>query len=99
MVGCCGGAWSTIERVKGFVSCWSIKEEGISIGVGHRLLEGYSPKFGCWTAPSFADSFFRNSDVDCFFIVDIYFVTVANGNVSRVGKLASTQKGLVHQRW
>ena len=84
MVGCCGGAWNAIERVKGFVSCWSIKEEDISIGVGYRVLEGYSPKFGRWTAPSFEESFFRNSDVGCFFIVDIYFVTVANGNIFSV---------------
>ena len=95
MVGCCSGAWNDIERVKGFVSCWSIKEDGISIGVGYRVLEDYYPKFGCWTAPSFEDTFLRNSDVGCFFIVDIYFVTVANGNVSSVGKLASTEKGLV----
>ena len=55
MVGCCGGAWNAIERVKGFVSSWSIEEEGISIGVGYQVLEGYSPKFGLWTAPSFED--------------------------------------------
>ena len=99
MVGCCGGAWNAIERVKGLVSCWSINEDGISIGVGYRVLEGYSPMFGLWTAPSFEDSFFRNSDVGCFSIVDIYFVTVANVNVSSVSKLASTQKGLVRYRW
>ena len=93
MVGCCGGLWNAIERVKGFVSCWSIKEEGISIGVGYRVLEGYSPKFGRWTASSFEDSFFRNSDVGCFFIVDIYFVTVANGNVSSVRQIGLHLEG------
>ena len=67
MVGCCGGAWNAIERVKGFGSYWSIKEEDISIGVGYQVLERYSPKFGIWTAPSFEDRFFRNSDVGCFF--------------------------------
>ena len=40
-MGCCGGAWNAIERVMGYVSCWSIKEEGISIGVGYRVLEGF----------------------------------------------------------
>ena len=67
MVGCCGGARNAIEHVKGFVSCWSIEEEGISIGVGYRVLEGYSSKFGRWTAPSFEDCFFKDSDVGCFF--------------------------------
>ena len=66
MVGCGGGARNAIERVKGFFSCWSIEEEGISIGVGYLVLEGYSPKFGHWTAPSFEDCFFRNGDVGCF---------------------------------
>ena len=99
MVGRFGGAWNAIERVKRFVPCWSIEEEGIRIGVGYRVLEGYSPKFGRWTAPSFEDRFFRNSDVGCFFIVDIYFVTVANGNVSSICKSASTQRGLVRERW
>ena len=99
MVGCCSGSWNAIERVKGLVSCWSIEEKGIRIGVGYRVFEGYSPKFGCWKALSFEEYFFRNSDVGCFFIVDIYFVTVANGNVSHICKLASTQKGLVRERW
>ena len=71
MVDCCGGAWNAIERVKRFVPCRSIEEEGIRIGIGYRVSEGYSPKFGLWTAPSFEDCFFRNSDVGCFFIVDI----------------------------
>ena len=66
MVDCCGGAWNAIERVKIFVPCWSIEEEGIRIGVGYRVLEEYSPKFGLWTAPSFEEYFFRNSDVCCF---------------------------------
>ena len=90
MVDCCGGAWNNIERVKRFVPCQSIEEEGICIGIGYRVLEGYSPKFGRWKAPSFEEFFFRNSDVGCFSIVDIYFVAVANGNVSSICKLAST---------
>ena len=71
MVDCCGGALNDIERVKIFVPCRSIEGEVIRIGVGYRVLEGYSPKFGRWTAPSFEERFFRNSDFGCFFIVDI----------------------------
>ena len=66
MVDCCSGAWNAIERVKRFFPCWSIEEEGIRIGVGYRVMEGYSPNYGRWTAPSIEDYFFRNSDVGCF---------------------------------
>ena len=41
MVVCCGGARNAIERVKRFVSCWSIEEEVIRIGFGYRVLEGF----------------------------------------------------------
>ena len=73
----------------------TIEEEGICIDDGDVILEWYPPKFGRRTAPAFEDGGLINGDPGGAAIIDAYIRSVADGDVSGIGKLAVTEERLV----
>ena len=93
-----GGSWDDVGGVEGLKTHWAIQEKSICVDVGDVCLEWDAPELGFGASPPFEDRCLRDGYFRRVAVIDVDFVSIADGDVTCLGKFAAAEEGLVGKR-